>query len=234
MSKFLYILLDIGSVIVPFIFSFHPKLRFNKKWKSTLLATSIVALVFIIWDVYYTGISVWGFNPDYLLGFNVLGLPIEEILFFFCIPYACIYTYHCLKILIPSFNFRPVKIIGLGIILMLFIVGIIYYDKMYTSVTFISLSIAIFYIQFIQKPVWIPRLYLSLLILILPFLLINGILTGTGIESEVVWYNQDEIMGFRLLTVPFEDFAYGFLLILLNVYIFEKFDFINNKLNLTS
>jgi len=139
-----------------------------------------------------------------------------------------------LFILIPSFNFKPVKIIGLGIILMLLIVGIIYYDKMYTSVTFIALSIAILYIQFIQKPVWIPRLYLSLLILILPFLLINGILTGTGIESEVVWYNQDEIMGFRLLTVPFEDFAYGFLLILLNVYIFEKFDFINNKLNLTS
>ena len=53
-------------------------------------------------------------------------------------------------------------------------------------------------------------------------MVVNGILTGTGINEEVVWYNAEHFMGFRLLTVPVEDFFYGFLLILLNVIVFEK------------
>lgn len=57
----------------------------------------------------------------------------------------------------------------------------------------------------------------------------NGILTGTGIESEVVWHNNNQNMVLRILTIPLEDFAYGFLLILFNTYFFEKFDYLNNK-----
>ena len=34
---------------------------------------------FIIWDSYFTKIGVWGFTPEYLTGFGLFGLPIEEI-----------------------------------------------------------------------------------------------------------------------------------------------------------
>ena len=98
-------MVNLGSIIIPFIFSFHPKLNFNKKWRSTFLSIFIVAIFFIAWDICYSAMGVWGFNPDYLIGVNLFNLPIEEILFFLCIPYACLYTYHCLKILIPNFTF---------------------------------------------------------------------------------------------------------------------------------
>jgi lycopene cyclase domain-containing protein len=60
---------------------------------------------------------------------------------------------------------------------------------------------------------------------VLPIAIVNGILTGTGIENEVVWYNPKEIIGIRILSIPVEDFFYGFLLILLNVLVFEKKQF---------
>ena len=63
------------------------------------------------------------------------------------------------------------------------------------------------------------KIYLFLLI---PFFIVNGILTGTGLEAPIVWYNNQENLGVRLLTIPIEDAFYGFELILLNVFFYEK------------
>ena len=152
----------------------------------------------------------------------MFNLPIEEVLFFICIPYACLYTYHCLKILIKPFHLIDTKWVNYSLIFLLIFAAILNYSKLYTSVTFLLLAIVLLYITLKLKPKWLNRLYTSLIILILPFMVVNGILTGTGINEEVVWYNAEHFMGFRLLTVPVEDFFYGFLLILLNVIVFEK------------
>ena len=224
MNNYLYLLINLGTILIPFIFSFHPKLNFYKKWKETLLSITIVGSIFIFWDVLYTKIGVWGFNPEYLTGIYFFNLPLEEILFFISIPYACMYTYHCLKLFWPIKKSRSTQWISYKISTSLFVIGIIFITEIYTSATFITLSIILFLIQIKFQPIWMPRLYSSLLILIFPFLIVNGILTGTGIENEVVWYNESEIMGFRIFTIPIEDFFYGFLLILLNVFLMEFFE----------
>ncbi|NSW94790.1 MAG: lycopene cyclase domain-containing protein [Bacteroidales bacterium] len=69
----------------------------------------------------------------------------------------------------------------------------------------------------------INRFYISFLVILIPFFIVNGILTGTFIENEVVWYNNDQTTGIRLLTVPLEDIAYGFSLIFINLFFLDIF-----------
>lgn len=221
-TNYTYLLINIGAVIVPFLFSFHPKLRFNKEWRKTILAITIVGSVFIAWDIYYTYLGVWGFTSDYLMGWNIFNLPLEEVLFFICIPYACLFTYHCFKILVKPFELVSIRWVSIALLIFLLGVGIFYADNLYTGVTFLSLFVLLAYVSMVKRPAWLPRFYLSLLVLIVPFTIVNGLLTGMGLDTQVVWYNSTEIIGARFITIPIEDFFYGFLMILLNVLIFEK------------
>ena len=64
--------------------------------------------------------------------------------------------------------------------------------------------------------------FLTFLVILVPFLIVNGILTGTFIEGEVVWYNPEENLGIRIFTIPVEDFGYGFSLILFDLLLSER------------
>lgn len=222
--KFTYLLVNFFSVIVPFVFSFHSKIKFNKYFGAYFKANIISALCFLIWDVIFTQIGVWGFSNKYTLGIEVVNLPLEELLFFFCIPFACIFTYHCLTIYSriewnKKFENAFVIIFSLSI----FLIGIINSKKLYTSVTFISTAALLILFKFIFKVDWLPKIFSVYLLLLLPFFIVNGILTGTGLSEPVVWYNNSENLSIRLLTIPVEDIIYGFELIILTLFSYERF-----------
>jgi lycopene cyclase domain-containing protein len=100
---------------------------------------------------------------------------------------------------------------------MLFLVaGIIYRDKAYTAFT--AFSNAALLLILAWRNVKRLRIFILSYIAVIPFFLLsNGILTGTGLDAPVVWYNNEENLGIRMLTIPFEDLFYGMLLILMNV-----------------
>ena len=77
--------------------------------------------------------------------------------------------------------------------------------------------IVVLIISISGKDKLLNRFYITFLIILVPFFLVNGILTGSFIEEEVVWYNELEITGFRIFTIPVEDIAYGFSLIMINL-----------------
>ena len=221
---FLYLLLNIGSVSIPFLYSFEKKMRFIKHWKAVLLSLTIVASIFLIWDAIFTKNEVWGFNPDYHLNYLFFGMPIEEWMFFFCIPYASIFIHFSLEYFKPKLllSEKLTRFITLFLILMLIPVVILNSDKEYTFVnySFLIFTLVIglrFGLQYLR------RFYIAFLIILIPFLLVNGVLTGTGLEEPVVWYNNDENLGVRLLTIPIEDIGYAFTMIFSNVFLIEKF-----------
>lgn len=222
--KSTYILIDFLTIIVPLIFSFHPKLNFYKKFKSFFLANILTAFVFIVWDVLFTKIGVWGFNQKYVLGYYFFNLPVEEILFFICIPFACVFTYHCLNLFF-KFQWKPKTetVFVLVVSVFLLSIGIYFYFKLYTAYTFISLSILLLVLKYFAKINWLAKLVIIYPVLLIPFFIVNGMLTGSGLEQPVVWYNNSENIEFRILTIPVEDIFYGFELILINIYFYEYF-----------
>jgi len=212
-----------AAISLPLLFSFYPKANFSKKWKYLLPAIIMPAIFFLAWDEWFTRMGVWGFNPDYVSGIYLFNLPIEEILFFVCIPYACVFTYEAVGHFSKRDYFRSAtKSISVTLIFLMALVAILNVDRSYTFSTFLLTAILLALVQFKIKQEYLGKFYLAFLFILIPFFVVNGILTGTGIENEVVWYNDDENLGIRMGTIPIEDTFYGMLLILMNVIIFEE------------
>lgn len=224
MMSYTYILIDFLTVVVCFAFSFHPKIRFDKHFLAFLKASVLVAVPFIIWDALFTKFGIWWFNTDYTLGLTIFGLPIEEGLFFICIPFACVFTFFCLDKFFKldwanAFNNTIVFVSVIVCILS----ALLFHDKMYTFVTAVAATLVLVYLHFIANVEWIGKASLVYLILMLGFFPVNGILTGSGLPSAVVNYNPNEFLGIRMFTIPIEDAVYGYTQFLLVLYFFKLF-----------
>jgi len=53
----------------------------------------LVSIPWIIWDYFATLRGHWNFNSDFYLGFKILNLPFEEVMFFWVIPFACLFVW---------------------------------------------------------------------------------------------------------------------------------------------
>ncbi len=220
MDKYLYLTINLASVCVPFMASFYPKHAFYKSWKNYFIANIVVATLFIIWDITFTNIGVWGFNERYLTGSKLVNIPLEEVLFFFCIPYASVFVYFSLNYLVKKNVFQNQhRFITLFLAVGLGIVGLFFWNRLYTSITFVLTSLFLFYNYFKKND--LSRIYFSYSVTLIFFFIVNGILTGSFIDEPVVWYNNSENLGIRMGTIPFEDSFYGFLLIASIIQIFE-------------
>ena len=220
----LYLWLNIGSISVPFLYSFHPKLKLHKQFHWLFLSMILTMVVFIPWDVVFTRHGIWGFNPDYFLNTELLSLPLEEWLFFICIPFACVFTHYALLIYFPKMKIglKATKSIAMLLILILSLIVIFYYDKWYTLVNF-SLAIPLTLVVLKYNPKLLQHFFLTFLVMLIPFFIVNGILTGSWIDNQVVWYNNAENLGIRMGTIPVEDSIYAYSMILMNLFFFEYF-----------
>jgi lycopene cyclase domain-containing protein len=181
-------------------------------------------VIFIPWDVIFTIHEIWGFNDTYFLGAKVFSLPIEEWLFFICIPFACVFTHYALLLYFPNLklNKTTTKAISIGLITLLFILAVINYDKWYTVINF-SLAIPITVLVYKYNTKLLQHFFLTFLVMLIPFFIVNGILTGSFITDQVVWYNNAENLGIRMGTIPVEDSIYAFTMILCNLFLTEVF-----------
>lgn len=223
--KYVYLTINLASVIVPLAFSFYPKANFSKKWKWVFPAIGITALFFIVWDIIFTDMGIWGFNAKYLVGVYFFGLPIEEILFFFCIPYACMFTYFALNYLVErDYLFPHQELISSLLVVLLLIMGSYYFNKWYTGITFLLTGLFLAFQMLKLKPRYMGRFYFAFVFILIPFFIVNGILTGSFLDEPVVWYNDSENLGIRMGTIPVEDAVYGLFMILMNISIAEELE----------
>ncbi|MGN6531444.1 MAG: lycopene cyclase domain-containing protein [Ginsengibacter sp.] len=232
--KWLYLLVDWFTIMVPLLFSFHPGIKFYKSWSAFFTANILVALIFIFWDSFFIHAEIWAFNPQYLLGIYIFNLPVEEVLFFICIPYACVFTYYCLnRFYNLSWNKKSEDVFCITLSIILIALAIFNNHRMYTSVTFLSTGLLCLFLKFLMKINWFGNAITVYAILLVPFLIVNGILTGSGIEQPIVIYNNLENLRIRIFTIPIEDVIYGLEMFLLNILFYQIFQsiFSRRKLN---
>ena len=219
----LYSILLICSISLPFLFSFDKKLQFYTKWKFILPSILFVAVFYVIGDIYLTRTGVWGFNSQYHLNILIANLPMEEWLFFIFIPYACLFLHESMVLYFPQLKLNQALAnrIVVFLILMAAVIILFNHHRFYTVYIFTLVLIALL-LSLFDKTNVISSYFVSFLLILIPFIIVNAILTGSFIHQEVVWYNDKENMGIRFLTIPIEDFVYAFSMILYNLLLIAR------------
>ncbi|MDA7803034.1 lycopene cyclase domain-containing protein [Crocinitomix sp.] len=223
-----YLILDVITIFFPLVLSFDKKVNFVKSWKYVLLAILVIGIPFIIWDIIFTKIGIWSFNEDYLLGITIGNLPLEEVLFFVVVPFACTFIYVCLKA-----YFNKIRLIGFNRIFYTLLVGygiailIFGWGKFYSVTVAVLAFITIYLLQKHKKS--LRYLPLAFVVALIPFFIVNGVLTGTGLEAPIVRYDDFENSTIRWFTIPAEDILYAWILIAGNIAVFQYLSEKNTK-----
>lgn len=212
-----YIHLLLLSIFFPVLFSFEKRVRYVSQWKNITKAAMLVAIPFLIWDVLFTKNGIWGFNESYTIGIDLLGLPIEEILFFICIPFSMLMFWEISKKYKIFTFFKSYKVF-LHFTIIISVLFIVYYPhNIYTLV--VSL-VTIFTTYLVKKEkVSFQQNIVFLFFISIPFfIIVNGRLTN----MPIVWYNNAEKSGLMMESIPLEDLFYSYSLISLNAIVYEK------------
>ncbi|HZL09797.1 MAG TPA: lycopene cyclase domain-containing protein [Prolixibacteraceae bacterium] len=218
-KNFTYLIILAASVTVPLILSFDKKVQYYKNLKYILPAILVTAAVFLAWDINFTEALVWSFNSEYTIGIAFKGLPIEEWLFFFVIPYACVFNYEVLKFYFKKQEYaNPFLAFSLLLVVGFALITYFFRNLGYTFLTFLFSTVYLGYTVFRNKfKQHITKFYFSYFVSLIPFMIVDGILTSL----PVVKYNPAYILNIRILNIPVEDFSYFFLMLLMVTTIYE-------------
>jgi lycopene cyclase domain-containing protein len=219
MASVTYLLINLFTFIGPFAMGRESSVNYRAVWGLLAWTIPTVAFPFIIWDVMFTKEGVWSFNSHYYLGITLGQLPLEEIAFFFTIPFACLYLYEIVRrerlrrgSASPRTHRYVTMIVGAALLLATFSV----FDQPYTAAVFCGGGASLLALG---RKQYVTAFWITYLLHIVPFLLVNGVLTAL----PVVLYNSEDILGIRIWTIPVEDFLYSLILLYGNVTLREKF-----------
>jgi lycopene cyclase domain-containing protein len=206
MSFYLY--LNLAIIAFPLALSFERRLRFYSKLKPLLAALLLVGCIFVGWDVFATYRWHWSFNPSYVSETRLLGLPLEEVLFFITVPYSCLFVFESIrhffgdaKLLSPNRRLLA----GAGVLVA--VLSFAFLPREYTFLAVLSVGLTLLLAPIVNADIFCSRAYWTYITATLAlFLLFNLILTSL----PVVEYSSSAISNVRLATIPIEDFLFNF------------------------
>jgi lycopene cyclase domain-containing protein len=203
----LYLLLDLLVLLFPLLLSFDRRVAFYRRWPAVAGSILLVGAVYIVWDAFATLRGDWSFSEAHTGSLRVAGLPLEELLFFVVVPYACIFILEVVRAYFRErrFHFSRRLLAGLGLLFLT--AALIFYRRPYTLTVF-AVTAAFFFLGGLLGRSMLGRrsFWLALGISYVPFLIANGVLTGVPVVS----YGVGHILGVRIGTIPLEDFFYSF------------------------
>lgn len=218
--KFEYLLFNFFIIAGPIISQFSRQIKYVSRWRLKLITIGIIMIPYIIWDTLVAG-THWWFNNAYTLDFRLFGLPIEEWLFFITVPFGCLLVWetlpHADRWLIRLRSLRYIRVVlyaALPVGVWVFSTGKQYTGLVLFCFGLVGLMDTLLGVDLLLR----PKTYLYLAIVSGLIFVFNGYLTA----RPVVLYDEVYQVGYRILTIPVEDFGYGFTLMLFNVMLYEK------------
>ena len=148
------------------------------------------------------------------------------MLFFILIPYSAVFLHYVMRYYLPKahLNKKRSNIISYVLLVVLGVLALMFYAKLYTVYSLVLVIIALL-LGIYDKKNEMGYFLFTFLIILVPFTIVNGLLTGSFLGKEVVWYNDAENCGIRFFTIPIEDFGYAFGMLFYVLWIKNKLGF---------
>jgi lycopene cyclase domain-containing protein len=216
----LYLWLDLLIAAFPIALSFDRKVRYVRRWPAALAAAALVGVPYLAWDSIMSARGAWGFTDQFAGAFRFLSLPLGEFAFFAAVPFACLFINEVVRAYVPEKNLRIGRLPWAAAAAVCAGAAFLLRARLYTA-TVLAAAALFFAVAAALAPDVLSRrrFWISILASYFPFLLANGLLTAL----PVVTYGSQAILGFRIITIPIEDFLYSFSLLGFNLLAYRLF-----------
>lgn len=210
MRNYVYLIFNLLVFLPPLLISIFSDVKTYKKWRALGFAILTVSLPFIVWDIWAAANSHWFFSSVYITEPRLWGLPSEEILFFITVPFAMAFVW---DVLAKHIQNKPVSellaALGLSLIsLASFVLLFTQWGRGYTRSAALAALLAV--VVVLLSGWWRRnRFWWFQAVLFTAFFITNTFLTAL----PVITYGDGSYIGFRVGTIPLEDFFFNFALI---------------------
>jgi lycopene cyclase domain-containing protein len=221
MRELTYLFFNLLVFVPVLILSFTTDVKPHRHWRALLGGYLLVSLPFILWDAWAVHAGHWGFNSSHVMSSRFIHLPIEEILFFFTVPFAMMYVWGVVKKFVADravATFWPLFVLS-GAVGSAVALLVIYRGNGYTTAAMCATLIAAIVVAS-SRLVFTRRFWVFQLALFGIFVLANWFLTAL----PIITYNDSSIIGTRILTIPLEDFFFNFAFVNLFLVTFNWLD----------
>lgn len=220
MAKWAYLLFN-AAVASSMVFAVWWVPAFWRQWRSAVRALLLVSIPFIVWDMLAAHAGHWFFNPTYTLAGRLYGLPIEEVLFFVTVPLACMVVWVLLaRMAQPNAAVAPryvVKAVLYGVAAALVLLAAISEGRTYTRLALLAAAGTCLVLLWRVQLAVTKRFVLFQACSFGLFMLCNTLLTAL----PIITYGAAAVTGWRVGTIPVEDFLYNFALVNLFLVAYE-------------
>jgi lycopene cyclase domain-containing protein len=202
-----YLALNLFIIAVPLWYTADKRTAYYRQLPAVGFSIAVVSTCYLVWDILVTARGEWSFNSRYLTGVQIFNIPLEEILFFITVPYSCLFIYEVVLYATRASSFRLPVTVVIGLIVVLMAASLAVYPQGYTAKALASCGFFLIIVLLFERPLIKSKQYwMWLAICYVPFLIINTVLTAL----PVVEYNSKAIWGWRVGTIPVEDFFYNY------------------------
>jgi lycopene cyclase domain-containing protein len=218
-QNYWYVLILLAIAVITMFLFVKKTIVFFTEFKYMLPAIFFSGAIFILFNHRLQETGIISFNPAFLSGKFLFNLPVEEWFFLLIISLFSFSVYILITELFPNFE-RPNLFLVISVVLLLgFGFGTWHFrQKLIPFFIFFLLSIYLGYTIFRNRfKMHLTKFYISYAIAVIPYFLVRGLL----FSLPVIFYNKDYTTGIRIFNAPVEEFGYFFLLMLINITIFE-------------
>ena len=214
---YLLVLLVLLAAALVIISKLTLDLLFELKYMlpAIIFTTAILAMI----NTRLAELQILLYNPNFLTGKSLLHFPVEEWLFLPVVSLLSFAAYIFAKTRLTSFE-KPNVFVILSLVLLLLSGAITWFSrqKLYPFSIFMLLTIYFGYTIFRNRfKNHLTSFYLGFAIAVIPFF----ILKATLFTLPAIIPDTNFMLGISLMNMPVEEFAYFFLLLLINTTIYE-------------